>query len=621
MSADRAARGPGRPQVLTRRGWVDLGGGRIPEVDELASIEMRGLPPGASVALGPVVHEADEQGRSSVRPAEEEDLACHLGFLPVFVDGEWAGEIDIRPGKVTYRSFHRLVHDLQTTWAGLVLGAGPTSVGAAGPDPRTLWNLLAGPLRDIQRAAPSRLALTTGRRHVHRVRRPAELTPSVLAAGMHGRPGRAVVVGREPDGHVLDFAADTLMRLAAYARNTAPSSGVADMATCVLRGPPFSGRRRSDGPVAVPHRVRHDRRLQPLLEVRRQLERPDAVPVEGPAELRLGVRAMDRLYEYWVLLQVLLAARRRYGEPVDGHFDDMAVRLPGPLLRLEIPAGTTITFPGEVHVAFEPRIGTDPQRSWEGLEYSPPPGEPGNVLTPDIVIYRRHEPLMVVIDAKYRVRHRIESAAIEVHAKYGRIRCNGAGIVHSVLVAHPHDGYEFSYAGYGARSFVPGGPAPRVPLPPTSQHRSPTPSSPPSPAAVPPKRPLGSRPMEWPDDAIVTVIADQRWMHRHLGSRRIDLRDLRRLAAGDRPSDPWMIAPEIPALAGFITAARNRGWQVHTTPTVDRHDQLDIAAEIAEGLEHVCVVSGDDEFIAAVRRACRGTVAVIDDLGDLAPLR
>lgn len=616
-------------EIRTDQGWRALDQVAVPAFDELAAIELRGLPPGAVVGFGPVERYADDDGRVRLRPADEDELSCHLGYLPIRIGESEVGEVMIRPGKVSQRAYEALVSDLQTIWAGLVIGSGPTSIAARGPAPRDLWATVAPTVRDLQSATPTRLGLTGGWRAAHQVKRPGELNPSVLFAALRGRPGRSVVVDAVPDTAVLGFAADTLTRLGAYARNTSRDREVVAKITAVLSRPPFTDLPTLNPARDVPHRVKHDRRLQVLLRVRRELERPEAVPVEGPGELRLGIRGMDRLYEYWVFLKILLEARRRYGEPLGAGFERIATRLPGPLLRLDVPAGTSVEFPGGVVVAFEPTISTDPRRSWEGLEFQPLTGDDAQALKPDVVILRREEPLAVVIDAKYRVRHRIDAAAVEVHGKYARFRLEGRGIVHSVVVAHPHEGYEFSYAGYGARAFVPGGSRPRVPLPPVTKrdrHVSNVSGSTTSAVGAQstgtsvganPNSPDAQSPPPWPPDATVLVLADQWWMHRHLGSRRIDLRDLRQLAAGGHRSVAWMIAPDIPQLESFIGAARRLGWEVRTTATVNRWEQLEQAGSLARTAAAVCVISGDHAFISAVEAACPDRVRVIDDLRSL----
>src|SRR5690606_28373004 len=102
--------------------------------------------------------------------------------------------------------------------------------------------------------------------------------------------------------------------------------------------------------------MRSDRRYRQVLEVHRMLARPELGVTEGPGELRLGVRALTRLYEYWIFLQTLLAAEAAYGQPLGAGYAVLATPIAGGRRRLELTAGTTVRFPGGVHVAFEPRI-------------------------------------------------------------------------------------------------------------------------------------------------------------------------------------------------------------------------------------------------------------------------
>lgn len=170
---------------------------------------------------------------------------------------------------------------------------------------------------------------------------------------------------------------------------------------------------------------------------------------------------MIRLYEYWVYLKVLLACEEAYGAPTFPGYAALAVPLGRARHRLELLPGTTVTFPGPVHVAFEPRI-TARGDGWMGIEYVPHPDPDRQQLaaTPDVVVYRPgHIPGMTVIDAKYVARHWVEAAAASLHAKYSRMRTAGTPLVRMVTAAHPHAGLATTWAGYGYQPFVPGDPA------------------------------------------------------------------------------------------------------------------------------------------------------------------
>ena len=187
------------------------------------------------------------------------------------------------------------------------------------------------------------------------------------------------------------------------------------------------------------------------------LDRPEAYATEGPGEARLGMKAIIRLYEYWVFLQVLDACRERYGAPLEPGFSILGRRSRSGTVRLGIPAGTTVVFPGDVHVAFEPRI-TSSGLGWQGLENVPHPDRAmaQDLITPDVVVLRRGaEPALVVVDAKYVGRHWVDYESAKIHARYSRIRLRGEPVVRCVLAAHPHPGKDAVWAGYGSVPMIP----------------------------------------------------------------------------------------------------------------------------------------------------------------------
>lgn len=135
----------------------------------------------------------------------------------------------------------------------------------------------------------------------------------------------------------------------------------------------------------------------------------------------------------------------------------------------------------------------------------------------------------------------------------------------------------------------------------------------------PPDPPSDDREPNWTEGEIVTVIADQYWMHRHLDGRRIDLTELSRFASGGHPADPIMVVPDIPALEGFIAAARDRGWTVEVVKKrTSRVDQIKLAREVVDGAGALAIISGFRDFVAALEATTSaGKVKVIDDLAQL----
>lgn len=326
---------------------------------------------------------------------------------------------------------------------------------------------------------------------------------------------------------------------------------------------------------------------------------PLLAPTEGPGELRLGVRGLVRLYEYWVFLQILLVCSALYGPPLGEGFSALGRRIRGGGYRLELPAGATVTFPGPVHVAFEPVI-TARGDGWMGIEYVPHP-EPAHVqarATPDVVVFAPgRQPWVTVVDAKYVGRAWVERSAVALHTKYARMRVGGRPAVRYVVAAHPHGGFTNMWAGYGHLGFVPG-----QPLPPLG------PILPPPPAAVSSRSPA-------------VVVADQRWMAARLGDRRVDLGRLALEAVG--PGflvEAHLVLPDLAALAGFAQAASRLGWTVHRV-AVERAAQIRAVVDLVAAVPvrtRVVMVSGDQELLAEAR-AVRADLSVFTALDDVPP--
>lgn len=453
-------------EVRSARGWIPLGDKPV-GVREDVELHLRGLAAGRTVEVGPVPVVADESGAVRLRLIDHSALRLQLGLLAIAVDGSPIGEIDVKPGKMTEAAYRRLRADLERTWAHLVLDAdAPTAVAGTGPDPVDLWFELGPAMEALRGDHPSTLGLVETRLRLSRVRSPSTLSPEMVVADSRGRPGRTRVVGPVLDENARALTRDCLQRLHALALRHQRGANVAAQVGRYLRQAPFN--RSSTHVVRPTHASRCNPHLHKVLAVRRHLLHPDATLTEGPGELRLGVAAIDRLYEYWVFLKVLLAAEARYGPPLRGGYRQLARKLPGQRLRLELSPGTTVEFPDDVHVAFEPLITLSGRGSWFGLSATPNPLTPKaqEIFTPDVVVLHRGVVAhAVVIDAKYRVRHAIDRALGETHAKYGRLTHDGHGIVGTVVVAHPHEGLTLCYAGMLAAPFVPDAGTPCLPWP------------------------------------------------------------------------------------------------------------------------------------------------------------
>ena len=476
-------------EILVGRTWLPLSrGDDCPRVAESSTLSLRGLESGETVILGLREERADHRGRVTLRLSRDTDLRGHLGRVEVRRgSGEPANEFEIVPDKMSEDSFQTLRSDLERIWTGLIFDSGGTSrLRGQMPSPAELWHAIEKPIRDIAAEPRSILARGEGIRRLEAVRRPSELTVSVIwasaamarRAGGHEddpsgppdavseslrvqRPGRSSVMIRDVDIPENALVAETLRRLATYSRRQPDGLEVATRANRALRNYPFASCRAPQGGIeAARVRTVRDPRYRRVDKVLRVLYRPEAQATEGPGEARLGVKGIIRLYEYWVFLQVLEACRRRFGAPVAPGFEVLGHMTRAGIIRLEIPAGTTVRFANDVHVAFEPRI-TSSGRGWQGLENVPHPDSAmaQQLITPDVVVLRLgSEPEAVIFDAKYVGRNWVELEAAKIHSRYSRIRFQGKPVVRHVLAAHPHDGINYVWAGYGSVPMIPGKP-------------------------------------------------------------------------------------------------------------------------------------------------------------------
>jgi hypothetical protein len=456
----------GAVEVRTRDGWAPVTrGGPPPRVLETGDVVVRGLAPGQELVVGltPVV--ADAAGVASLRPATDEHLSGHVGFVELVAGGLVLGELELVPDKLSEPAYLALRAELQHVWTDLVLDPdGVTAVRARLPPARELWRRIDEPISRILEHPHEVLRAGTEPRRLERARRPRELQPAVVRAGLRGRPALTRTLERTADTPENHLCAATLQLLRSHALRDAGAGDIVRRIDGLLRSPTFP---RSHHPVrAITWGMRNDRRYRQVLAVHQVLNRPVLAATEGPGDLRLGVPALSRLYEYWVFLRVLVAAAERYGPPLAPGFEALAARLPGSRRRLELGRGTTVTFPGPVHVAFEPEIDAR-GGGWMGLEYVPHPDPARQQFraTPDVAVFRPGgEPWLTIIDAKYVGRPFVELEAAKVHDRYARMRWNGVPVVRDVLVVHPHEGFESRWAGYGHVPMRPGAPA-RLPLP------------------------------------------------------------------------------------------------------------------------------------------------------------
>lgn len=460
------------PQVRTRDGWRPLNVGPLPAIRETDTVLLRGLTPSQPVRLGLTELLADSAGEVSLRPATDEHLSGHVGIISLTSAGHALGEIEIIPHKLSQTAYQLLRAELHRVWTDLVFDSGePTSVQGAPPPARELWRRISHPLMEILGEPSTVLQPGAEVRRLDRVRRLRELTPAVVRAGLHERPALTRALQRSTNTPENALCVATLRLLRSHARRDPNAADIVVSVDRALQHPTLA---RLDAPF---HRVtwgmRSDRRYRQVLAVFQVLNRPELEPTEGPGELRLGVPALSRLYEYWVFLHTLRAARGLYGPPVGPAFEQLATRVKGNRRRLQLPAGTTVRFPGPIHISFEPEIRAN-GRGWMGLEYVPHPDPDRQQLlaTPDVAILDLRaddRPSLTIIDAKYVGRSFVEHEAARVHAKYARMRLGGTSVVDRVFAAHPHRGFSRIWAGYGHFPMVPGDPV-DLPLPPPAGH-------------------------------------------------------------------------------------------------------------------------------------------------------
>jgi hypothetical protein len=573
-------------EVLTRKGWRPVRRGSVPpQIEETDNVELRGAPDEV-IWVGSARVALDGAGRAGFRLTDDPSMNGHLGLIAVSnSDGLVLGEIEVLPGKVSQRAYELLRADLVRVWGDLIFDpTGVSALTARPPSAAELYARIERPLRQVLEQPAERLTIATGVRRLDRVRSAREMRPAVVLAGMRGAPAMTRVLERSTETPERQLVATTLHLLRQHARRDPDGAWTGRRVEQLLSGP-------LKGACAHPVRsltwgMRTDPRYRQILAVYRMLNRPYLHATEGPGELRLGIRGMIRLYEYWVYLQVLLAARSLYGPPLGSGFDVLAVEQRGRSRRLELSAGTTVSFPGDVHIAFEPEIRSNGS-GWMNIEYVPHPDQRRSQFkaTPDVAVLRGGlDPRLIIIDAKYVGRHHVEAKSAELHEKYARMRFQGRPVVDFVYAAHPHLGFGFEWAGYGHFGLAPGGTA-SIPLP-----RLPVVGDSAAPNVTHPELVTDSR-------ESVAIVVDQFWLLRQSERRTFSLSLLRAVVAAGRPvTKAIIVMPNAGSLQALAIEARRDGWQVYWTPVGDRSAQIDefvdlVRSQIDEG--RVVVVSGD----------------------------
>lgn len=424
-------------------------------------VEIRGCGGLRRIEVGPIrFDEPKEVVRLHL--ADHDELRCHLGLLPVYADGRLAGELNIRPGKLTEHGWQVLRLELNRLWTGLILDPGSsTSVAATGLDPVSIWRRIAPVVADLQQAPVTTLGATERWIRFERVRVPSELTKSVVLSAAKGRPGRGRSLGSVISEPERALVRDFLRRLGAAALQQPKGAPTAAAVNRFLTSGLFATPSRLTP--TITHLARHEPRLRQVVAARQELLNAQSLLTEGPGELRLGIRSLDKLYEYWVFLTVLEQIREMVGEPLGAGMAVLKRDLAGRKIRLELPEGTEVRFPGGIRAAYSPTITASGRNSWLGLELAGYHRDSGlrspSLITPDVIVSRESANgtiRLFVIDAKYRARHKVDPALNEVYLKYSRIRFAGRPVVAAVIAAHPHHDLDVRWPGQWSLPFVPG---------------------------------------------------------------------------------------------------------------------------------------------------------------------
>lgn len=667
-------------QVLSDSGWLPVGASsRPPAIGESQLFRFRGLPKGARLQIGDVVETADDGGRAAISMVANPTLSGHVGLVRVVVDGVACGEVEVVPDKISETAYQRLRAELERTWIGLLYDSeGLARRAARPPTPEQLWQRISRPVYSIADNPRNRIEPQEDLLSAQRIRRPSEIRGATLKAYGTGRLVRVRHPALSMDTAENALVTDTLRRLQAYARRYDDGAGIAHAAGAAIQRLPFRASKSLS--TGVPWGVRSDPRYRQVFEVARALRSPEALLTEGPGEARLGVVALPRLYEYWVFLQVLIEAVRVYGPPLEPGFGTLATKVGTGRLRLELTRGTTVRFPGEISVGFEPEITQD-GAGWMNLRYLPSllEGYHQTKGTPDVVVLRKgRNPTMLVLDAKYIGASWVERSAAETHAKYARVTLGGKPIVTNVVILHPHSGRQEQWAGFGHASLVPGQtwpaidlPAPQFDPPVEVDLRRATDDAPISvtvegdsapgafsrnvseseTAVGPPLVPhedatLRKAPASLQALAIrdrgaprtlagqlaslvsaevvgpVVVVADQTWMRKTIGEGRIDLSDLATKAARGRTIRRRCIPmANVPGLSRLGAAAEHRGWVVEWVDPPERSAIVGALEAMVRRFvkrgERVVLVSGDEMLVERLRDVSE-SIEVFDDLGQVA---
>lgn len=613
-----------------------------PKIPEEVEIHLTGLPIDAQVVIGRTVCDVKPDGSARLEHVEEGHgwSNQYLGFIPIYVNGEHVGDVERVPSKVSPEQYHTLRSDLLRTWRGLIFNPdSATYVQVPSPSARMYWERIATAVRDIMETPAQRLDVATVLRHPDLIRHGREMTAAALRAEDTG--GRAAIRTLEASSDVEEnyLVAATLRMLRDRASQDDSLGDLESELTRLLVHELF---RDSVAPLTnITWGMRADDRYAAVLDVYLKLRSDDPNRVWGPTELEMGgIDQMPRLYEYWVFLQVLLAAKARFGDPLGDGFDVLSTPTDGSR-RLELAPNTEVWFPGDVVVVFEPQI--DVKGGWRDLYPAWLNSSDTDRKCPDVMVMREGaQPAAIVFDAKYTAAHLAHQKAQSVWKKYAHIARGSHGVVRQVMVAYPSGTEAKMWAGYGYVPFIPGEPvnidaafdllgvdapaavtAPAAPAGPVEMpdaavvqvqpvNTASSPAQPPTLRVVPPPPSAPGTPQNpfeiYGDvdnpDAEVGIIVDQQWFNswrRNHDSRTVDFGRLKAQYIGRRKCvGAYVVGPEASYTEKFFDGVERRGWMVQPYAEGENSERDEIVARLARDIldngydsTQLLVVTGD----------------------------
>ena len=401
-----------------------------------------------------------KNGLLEVSPNTDEGLKCSVGLVELS-DGKSSVELDIQPSKMTVQAFTQLREDLHNLWLNICFGDSEVKVALDYISLIHYWRRIRGDIQSFIDNPPRQLASSVVYESVLKVRGVVFSGPSLVRL----KNGQGTVqsfsarpfVCSEEFGLIKDtlvifkqILEKQLQKPVVDEVNSALVTESLHEIRSLLNTYPLSEfpRKRQ-----VTHLARSDPRFRSILKIRGEIISESLPVVEGPGDIRSGIKSLDLLYEYWVFLKVIHCAIEQYGTPITD-IQSLARKSGERRYQLEIPPGSEVQFPGGVSVVFTPHINTDPRRSYAKLDLPGLTQRGGTFVTPDVLVIGQNDDA-VVLDAKYRSRHQIELESFEIHRKYGHIRRSGRGVVRNVIVAHPHPNHSQQYAGLGFQTFIP----------------------------------------------------------------------------------------------------------------------------------------------------------------------